>query len=155
MQAMPQAPQLIPACSTFSSLLIVLTHNTKNRLHYTLNTLHQTLHNTLTIHSKHAICHKSLNSQNLLSLSLSPTRHCCCHSSADVPPTTSHSSTIYPKSGFGRAGASGPSTRQVGRVGWLATSSQLHTNIHRFQFHFVVSTFPDLLRPEQTWSGLV
>ena len=68
MQAMPQAPQLIPACSTFSSLLIVLTHNTKNRLHYTLNTLHQTQHNTLTIHFKHTICHKSLNSQNLPSL---------------------------------------------------------------------------------------
>ena len=28
-----------------------------------LSTLHQTLHNTLTIHSKHAKCHKSLNSQ--------------------------------------------------------------------------------------------
>ena len=25
-----RAPQLIPACSTFSSLLLVLTHNTKN-----------------------------------------------------------------------------------------------------------------------------
>ena len=36
------------ACSTFS-LLIVLTQYTKKRLHYTLNTLHQTLHNTLTI----------------------------------------------------------------------------------------------------------
>ena len=43
---MPQAPQLLPACSTFSSLLIVLNHNTKKRLHYTLNTLHQTLYNT-------------------------------------------------------------------------------------------------------------
>ena len=42
----------------------------KNR-HYTLNTLHYTLYTTLTIHSKHAICHKSLNSQNLPSLSLS------------------------------------------------------------------------------------
>ena len=30
-----------------------------------------TLYNTLTIHSKHAICHKSLNSQNSPSLSLS------------------------------------------------------------------------------------
>ena len=47
----------------------------------------------LTIHSKHAICHKSLNSQNSLSLSLSPTRHCCCHSSADVPPISSCYST--------------------------------------------------------------
>ena len=28
-----------------------------------LNTLHKTLHSTLTIHSKHAECHKSLNSQ--------------------------------------------------------------------------------------------
>ena len=44
--------KICTACSTFSSLLIVLTHNTKKRLHYTLNTLHQTLHYRLTIHSK-------------------------------------------------------------------------------------------------------
>ena len=65
MQAMPQAqgssaPSSYSACSTFSSLLIVLTHKKKQkkkqekkRLHYTLKTLHRTLHNTLTIHSKH------------------------------------------------------------------------------------------------------
>ena len=85
MQAMPQAkPSLssfqltgkkgYTACSTFSSLL-VLTHWKKTkknkRLHYTLNTLHQKLHNALTIHSKHAKCHKSLNSQTSISLSLS------------------------------------------------------------------------------------
>ena len=54
------------ACSTSSSLLIVLTHTTKKKkkqLHYTLNTQHQTLHYILTIYSKHAMCHKSLNSQ--------------------------------------------------------------------------------------------
>ena len=80
MRAMPQAQVSLsfPACSTFSSLLIVLTHNTNRQLHNTLNTLHQMLHNTLTIHSKHAKCHKSLNSQNSLSLSLS--LFCCCPS---------------------------------------------------------------------------
>ena len=35
----------------------------KKQLHYTLSTLNLTLHNTPTIHSKHAKCHKSLNSQ--------------------------------------------------------------------------------------------
>ena len=72
MQAMPQAQASlsIPACSTFSSLLSVLTHRTKKRLHYTLNTLHPTIYNTLTTHSKHAKCHKSLNSQNLLSITV-------------------------------------------------------------------------------------
>ena len=49
------------AHSAVSSLLWPIKQ--KKRLHYTLNTLHQTLHNTLTIHSKHAKCHKSLNSQ--------------------------------------------------------------------------------------------
>ena len=38
----------------------------KKRLHYTLNTLHQTLHNTITMHSKHAKCHKSLRCQQYL-----------------------------------------------------------------------------------------
>ena len=34
-----------------------------------LNTPHQTLRNTLTVHSKHTKCHKSVHSQNSLSLS--------------------------------------------------------------------------------------
>ena len=63
---MPQAPQLIPACPTFSNLLLVLTHNTKNDY-----TKHTTPNNTLTIHSKNTMCHNSLNSKNLPSLSLS------------------------------------------------------------------------------------
>ena len=53
------------------------------------------------------------------------------------------SKQIYPKSGFGRAGASGPSTREVGRVGGLAASNLLH---------FVVRVSLDFLRPEQTRS---
>ena len=116
MQAMPQAQASLssPACSTFSSLLLVLTHKTKKWLHYTLNTLHQTLHNTLIILPKHAKYHKSLKSQNSLSLLLLlligfrqcrrcwayycppqvRTRclchcHCCCQSSAVAPSTTS------------------------------------------------------------------
>ena len=68
-----------PACSTFSSLLLVLTHKTKKCLHYTLNTLHQTLYDTLIIHSKHAICLKSLNSQNSPSLLLSLSTVCISH----------------------------------------------------------------------------
>ena len=69
---MPQAQASLssPACSTFSRLVIVLTHKAKKRLHCTLNTLHPTLHITLTTHSKHAKCHKSLNSQNSLTPSL-------------------------------------------------------------------------------------
>ena len=46
MQAVPEPEAYL---HTFSSLLIVLTHKTKKRLDYILNTLHQTLHNTLTI----------------------------------------------------------------------------------------------------------
>ena len=104
MQAMPQAPgssahsclfhiQLSPPC--FDT-------NTEKRLHYTLNTLHQTLHNTLAIHSKHMSqisSHKSLNSQNSLS-------HRClyhitvCHSSADIPPTTSPCSSATKSCGL-------------------------------------------------------
>ena len=49
--------------SAVSSLCWLTTQ--KKWLHYTLN---PTLHNTLTIHTKHAVCHKSLNSQNSLSL---------------------------------------------------------------------------------------
>ena len=68
-------------------------------------------------------------------------RQCSRKSVADI---------IYPKSGFGHSVASGPSPREVGHVGGLAASSSLHTNIHRFWFHFVVRTSPDLLRPKQT-----
>ena len=75
MQAMPQAQAYLssplPAQHSAGSSLFWLT--TQKRLPYTLNTLHQTLHNTLTIHIKHAICHKFPNSQNSLSLSLSIT----------------------------------------------------------------------------------
>ena len=134
------------ACSIFSNLLIVLTHNTKNRLDYTLNTLHYTLYNILTIHSKQTICHKSLNCQNSpsLSLSVSPpaslTQHPCSSATklaACVLPFLPAPDTkqtwwqcsrksivdiIYPRSGFGRAGVSGPSTGEVGRVGGLAAS---------------------------------
>ena len=42
------------------------------------------------------------------------TKQCSRKSVADV---------IYPKSGFGRASASGPSTQEVGRGVWLAASS--------------------------------
>ena len=45
----------------------------KKWLNYTLNTLHPTLHNTLTTHFKPAKCHNFLNSQNSLSLLLSVT----------------------------------------------------------------------------------
>ena len=51
------------ACSTFSFPSLFWLIKQKKRLHYTLITLHQTLHNTLTTHSKHGKCHKSLNSQ--------------------------------------------------------------------------------------------
>ena len=69
MQAMPQAQfslisfqlndkqHLLPH-SAVSSLFWLIKHEKMTTLH--INTLHQTLHNTLTIHSKHA---KSLNSQ--------------------------------------------------------------------------------------------
>ena len=66
-QAQVSLSSSLPAQHLAVSSLFWLT----KRLHYTLNTLHQNLHNTLTIHSKHAMCHKSLNSQNSLSLSLS------------------------------------------------------------------------------------
>ena len=60
-------PQFLPACSTFSSLLIILTCKTKTTtLHYTPKTPHY----TLTIYSKHALSHKSLNSQNSLSITV-------------------------------------------------------------------------------------
>ena len=58
-----------PATHSAVSSLFWLTKQKKNRLHYTLNTPHQTLYDTIITHSKHATCHKSLNSHNSLSLS--------------------------------------------------------------------------------------
>ena len=70
------------ACSTFSSLLIVLTLKTKKRLYYTLNTLH----NTLTIHSTHAKCHKSLKTRYLYHCHYY--HHCRCLSFSTMPIST-------------------------------------------------------------------
>ena len=90
MQAMPQAQALLssslPAQHSAISSLFWLTKQ-KKWLHYTLNTLHQTLHNTLTIQSKHAICHKSLKTCCLCRCLCH--HHYCCQFSAAVPPTTS------------------------------------------------------------------
>ena len=82
MQAMPQAPQL--------SCLLHIQQSARcfDSQHKKTTPLQQTLHYTLTIHSKHVKCHKSNYSQNSLSLWLSH-RHCCCHSFAAVPPTAS------------------------------------------------------------------
>ena len=78
MQAMPQVQASLSSFQVSEELHCLLHIQqsycfdwVNNKLYYTLNTLHQTLHNTLSIHSKHAKCHKSLNSQNSLSLSLS------------------------------------------------------------------------------------
>ena len=91
MQAMPQA-QLIPACPTFSSLLPVLTHNTKNdyttflihytkhhitHLLYTPNTLYVTNLSTLkTCHLCHCLYHRQRPSHNFPSSSATKLAAC-------------------------------------------------------------------------------
>ena len=118
-----------------------------------LHTKHTTpLCNTLTIHSKHAKCHKSLNSQYLSLPVIHPPPSLpqlpvpqqpnlllghFCDKSLFLPflpaPDTKQKwwqcsrksvvDIIYPKSSFGLACASSPLPREVGRVGDLAASS--------------------------------
>ena len=96
----------------------------------------------LTIHSKHTICYKFLNSQNSpsLPLSVSPpasltqlpvpqqpnlllvdtfvTKACINHFFLHQTQSKHDGNDIiYPKSGFGQTSTSGPSTREVGCVG--------------------------------------
>ena len=81
-------PQLLPACSTFSRLLIVLTGKTKKNKTTPLHTKHTTPNTTQ--HTNYKLqSRKSLNYRNSQSLSCLYLRHCCCHSSTGVPPTTS------------------------------------------------------------------
>ena len=62
--------------------------------HKKMTTLHQTLHNTLTIHSKHAKYHKSLKTCSLTpSLLLS---FFCCHPSHNFPCSSATKSRVLP-----------------------------------------------------------
>ena len=149
MQAMPQAPQLIPAYSTFSRLLLVFSQHTQKTT--TLHTKHTTP-NTI-LHTNYTLQTRSMSQTSQISKLAISVIVCI---TASVPPTTICSSTtklatltlwwqkpiftvssctkqtwrqcstksvvdvIYPKSDFARAGASGPSPREVG---WLVAST--------------------------------
>ena len=125
----------------------------KTRLHYT------TLHNTLTIHSKLRRCLSFIRlrpSHNFLFLN----NHTCWRFRDKIPflpflsaPDTKQTwrqclrksavDIIYPKSGFGRKGGSGPSTRAVGRV-----VTHKHPEISTLSVGLRISSDPNRLGPD-------
>ena len=152
MQAMLIQPS--PHCSSL---------NKKKKLNYKLNTLHQTLHNTLTIHSKHAKCHKSLNSQYRC---LYTDRRCLSiirlrpsHNFLFLNNQTCCLDTFVTKARFYRFFLHQTQSKRDGNVhekAWRTLFAPLFVHrlgrwamyIYRFRFHFVVRASPDLLRPE-------